>query len=253
MDKKVIGVFDSGLGGIVILNELVKNLPNESFLYIADEANVPYGEKSTEEVKDIVSNNCEYLLKNNAKMIVIACNTATTNSNHIDLEIPVVGVVEPTARQVYSLPHKSNVLLLATSVTVKSNSYQKILKDYNVSSVACPEFVKIVEENLYHTNEAKELIKNKLDAYKNKNIKGVILGCTHFELLKNYVQDIFPDAKIFSSSTVMVEEVKAILKKENLCSSNKTREVIIQSTNETSDIPNKIPWFESSYTFKVKK
>jgi len=253
MNKKNIGVFDSGLGGIVILNELAKALPFEDFLYIADELNAPYGEKSKEEVRDIVSNNCKYLYEKKSKMIVIACNTATANSDHVKLDIPIVGVIEATAKQVYELPKKSNVLLIATNVTVNSKSYHSYLEDYNVFSIGAPEFVSIVEDNLYNTKKAKNLVLNKLSIFQKENISAVILGCTHFELLKEFVQDAFPNAKIYYSSKIMVDVIKQELLKYQIQEKNKFGKIVIESTKNISNIPDKIPWFEKKYVFKTKK
>ncbi|MGI6710075.1 MAG: glutamate racemase [Bacilli bacterium] len=253
MNKKVIGVFDSGVGGIVVLNELVKALPNEEFLYVADEQNSPYGEKTKEEVREIVSKNCNYLYEKNSKMIVIACNTATANSDHIKLDIPIIGVIETTAKQVYELPKNSNVLLVATNVTVNSKSYQNYLKDYNVFSIGVPEFVKIVEENLYSTQEAKTLVFDKLSKFQKEDIKAVILGCTHFELLKDFVQEIFPKAKVYSSSKVMADEVKNTLIRKRMLETNNFGKIIIESNKKNSNITDKISWFEREYIFKTKK
>jgi len=253
MNKKVIGVFDSGVGGIVVLNELVKALPNEEFLYVADEQNSPYGEKTKEEVREIVSKNCNYLYEKNSKMIVIACNTATANSDHIKLDIPIIGVIETTAKQVYELPKNSNVLLVATNVTVNSKSYQNYLKDYNVFSIGAPEFVKIVEENLYSTQEAKTLVFDKLSKFQKEDIKAVILGCTHFELLKDFVQEVFPKAKVYSSSKVMADEVKNTLIRKRMLETNNFGKIIIESNKKNSNITDKISWFEREYIFKTKK
>lgn len=253
MNKKVIGVFDSGIGGIVVLNELVKALPNEEFLYVADELNSPYGEKTKEKVREIVSKNCNYLYENNSKMIVIACNTATANSNHINLDIPIIGVIEATAKQVYELQKNSNVLIVATNVTVNSKAYHNYLKDYNVFSIGAPEFVSIVEKILYCTQEARDLVFNKLGKFQDENIKAVILGCTHFELLKGFVQEVFPNAKVYYSSKVMVDEVRNTLIKQQMLETNGLGKITIESTKSNSNIPNKITWFERKYIFKTKK
>ena len=154
MNKNLpIGVFDSGIGGLTVLYKLIEMFPNEDFVYVGDTLNLPYGTKTKEQLRTLVSNVSNYLNELPVKSIVIACNTATTNSGHLKetLDLPIIGVIEPTAN--YALNISENILVLATNVTIDSNAYQDIInankKDPNSKQfyVKCSDFVDAIESN----------------------------------------------------------------------------------------------------------
>ena len=123
--KRPIGVFDSGIGGITVLDSLIDLLPNEDFIYVGDTLNVPYGVKTPAQIEELVTNVTKYLLKQNVKAIVIACNTATANSKHLKniTDIPIIGVIEPTAKKAIEVTKRNKIAVLATQATVNSRAY----------------------------------------------------------------------------------------------------------------------------------
>ena len=187
MNKNLpIGVFDSGIGGLTVLYRLIQMFPNEDFVYVGDTLNLPYGTKSKEQLKKLVSNVSNYLYNLPVKSIVIACNTATTNSKHLKntIDIPIIGVIEPTAK--YALNISENILVLATNVTIDSNEYQTIInqnkKDPNSKQfyLKCSDFVDAIENNEINTPYSYKLVADKLKDLKNEKIDVIICGCTHF-------------------------------------------------------------------------
>ena len=201
LDKNLpIGVFDSGIGGLTVLNRLIEMFPHEDFVYVGDTLNLPYGVKSKEELKKIVSRVSKYLYDLPVKAIVIACNTATTNSGHLkdEIDIPVIGVIEPTAKK--ALEISNNILVCATNVTIDSHAYQDII-DKNVSDASskqfylkCSDFVDAIESNIIDTKESYDLVEKKFNDIKDENIGVIVCGCTHFGLYEKEFKSIFPNA-----------------------------------------------------------
>lgn len=178
-----IGIFDSGIGGLSVYETIKSTLPNENLIYLADESNCPYGTKSKDEVRKITLKNIEYLQNLGAKLIVIACNTAT--SSIFDLieqkKDNLIGVIEPTAN--YALEKTSGKIgLLATNLTIDSKIYDKYLGEYLVASEGCSDLVLRIENNDLNSEEIRGLISHHLN--KVKIADTIILGCTHFKFIK---------------------------------------------------------------------
>lgn len=235
MNNRKIGVFDSGLGGLSILKELLKVLPNENYLFYEDSINNPYGEKNDDELFLITSKIVEYLINNDCKIIVIACNTATTSCMKKLREkyknTIFVGTV-PAIKMSHDANMK-NTLLLATNYTIKSERVKELLNEYK----ACNQNIYVVSgENLANLIELgnKDDIYNLLDKlllpYKNK-IDSIILGCTHYPLVKDIIKKILPNVEVFEGSLGVALEVKHQLEFANLISfSKKQGNVIIKNT-----------------------
>lgn len=191
-----IGVIDSGVGGITVLRELIKKLPNEKFIYIGDEANFPYGEKSTEQLKSFAINLCEKLKQKNIKLLVIACGTMTANAfdvikNYVD--VPVVGVVQPAVDDAIACTNNNNIGVLATKATINSNIFEKSIqekiKNANVISVAAPKFVEFVQNSIQmvENSPSQDLmyyVEKYTKSIKENQCDTVILACTHFPPLQ---------------------------------------------------------------------
>lgn len=229
--KTKIGFFDSGMGGTTIFNAVKNLLPDEEYFYIADSKNCPYGEKSDEELREIVTKNTEELINWGAKIIVIACNTATVKC--IDYlrekypEITFVGT-EPAIKLAASTDAK-NILVLATPGTVQSERAHQLLQEnqkfgQRINLLACPGLADTIENTLkfddkYQAlplmNEEKLVIAHKLyelfaDVNDTPNV--VVLGCTHYSLIKPEIQNFFPNATLIDGSEGIAHQVENVLK-----------------------------------------
>ncbi|TDM15730.1 glutamate racemase [Macrococcus bovicus] len=217
---KPIGVIDSGMGGLTVAKEIMRQLPNESICYLGDVARCPYGPRSPEEVKQFTIELAQFLLKKEIKMLVIACNTATAvalKPLQEMLSIPVVGVIEPGARTALMTTTNSHVLVLGTEGTVKSDAYRKSIQAINpnvdVHSVSCPRFVPLVEQIAYKDPVVTNIVIHQtLKEWRLDPADTVILGCTHYPLLKGYIEDYFNGEKtVISSGLETAREVSALL------------------------------------------
>ena len=226
MTNYKIGIFDSGIGGLTILKEINKIISNENILYYADSNNNPYGNKSDEELLKITTNIVKYLKNKNCKIIVIACNTATTrcikNLREKFPELIFIGT-EPAIKMACDLKYK-NTLVLATTATIRSKSIKNLISKYKnndqqIYLQACEGLAHAIETN----NEYKidNLLKLYLTNYQDKNIDSIILGCTHYPYIKEKILKFFPNAKIFDSSKGVANETKKQLLSHNLQSNSK--------------------------------
>ena len=205
-----IGVFDSGLGGLTVARALLEGLPQESILYVGDTKRCPYGPRDQAEVRDFACEIVAWLVERKVKMIVIACNTATAASLEVlqhELNIPVIGVIEPGARAAVNATRTGNIGVLATQGTVQSMSYvralQKLDPDARITQCAAPRFVELVEDTLAHARKnigvftselfdaehAKDIVRETLEPLQGQGIDTVVLGCTHFPMLSKQIQE----------------------------------------------------------------
>ncbi|MGC6508410.1 MAG: glutamate racemase [Myxococcota bacterium] len=218
-----IGVFDSGIGGLSVLSAIKTALPNEPLLYLGDTARVPYGSRSPETIVRYTQRVAGHLLKRGVKALVIACNTATTygyeavNTRCIELGIPVVGVIQPGAQAASALKSVSTVAVLGTVATVNGGQYTKELQALNpnirVIGKACPLLVPLVEEGWLNDHITEQIIVRYLNEIEGKP-DAIILGCTHYPLLKHTFERILPKVTIIDSASVAAKALKRILKTE---------------------------------------
>ncbi|MBQ8433759.1 MAG: glutamate racemase [Clostridia bacterium] len=192
--NRPIALFDSGIGGLTVLQSVVEVLPNENYVYLADNAFFPYGVKSYHELEKRIKIITKYLVSLDAKAIVIACNTASLHLEAIKkiAKIPVVDVITPTCNKVFGVTQNNKVCLLATDATVRSQRYQQILQNRGIDVVAvgCSDFVPLAENGSYESAWADDIICQKLSGVTNENFDTVILGCTHFGLLKESITQV---------------------------------------------------------------
>ncbi|WP_423188772.1 glutamate racemase [Alkalibacterium sp. f15] len=222
--NKPIGLLDSGVGGLTVLKAVIDCLPNESIVYIGDTKRCPYGNRSKEEIIEYTLELVQFLMDQHVKMIVIACNTATAHTLEIvknKVDIPVIGVIEPGSEAAVRLTKSKKVGVLATVSTVDSGFYEKSIlgkdESIHVKSLACPEFVEIVEKNLYETVEAKKIVEKRLESFKTGNMDTVILGCTHFPLLTPFIQErLGIEVTLIDSGALTSYEVEKVLKEFKL-------------------------------------
>ncbi len=224
MNKK-IGIFDSGIGGLTTLAEIKKILPNEEYIYYADSKNNPYGEKTTEELTKITKRIVNYLLKRNVKLIVIACNTATTKCiTTLRNEYPNMIFVgtEPAIKVACDNNYK-NTLVLATPGTISSDRTHELIEKYkknneNIYLVACDGLANAIETNNH--NKIDEILHYYLDQYKDYNIDAIVLGCTHYPIIRDKIQSFFKNAILIDGNIGVAKEVKRQLEVNNLLTNN---------------------------------
>ena len=211
MDSRPIGVFDSGLGGLTVVKSIKALLPSESIIYFGDTARVPYGNKSRELIKEYSSEITEFLVKKDSKMVVVACNTvsamvlSTLKKNN---SIPILGVIEPGVAEAISITNNKYIGVIGTIATVNSDAYNTALKalDSNIETIsqACPLFVPLAEEGWLEGDVVNMVVAHYLSPLKEKNIDTLILGCTHYPLLKNAI------ANQFNKTTVLIDSADAV-------------------------------------------
>lgn len=221
-NNKRIGVFDSGLGGLTVMDSLTDAMPNESFIYFGDTANMPYGTKTNEEITRFVISNVEFLMSFDIKAIVIACNTADSvvreKLNGL-YDLPIFGVIEPTAKRAASATKSGKIGVIATNAAVESGAYERAVKKFapeaQVTSVACPKLVPLIEQGHFIRGDesAVRALGEYLKPLKEKKIDTLILGCTHYPLLSQTVGDMLPGVELISSSAAVADVVKAELEK----------------------------------------
>lgn len=244
-----IGIFDSGMGGLSVLKEATKILPKESFIYYGDGKNIPYGTKSIKELIKLSDTICSYLiLEHHVKAIVIACNTATSAAvaylrNKYD--IPIIGM-EPAVKPAVSSCFGGQVGVLATQVTLREEKFQKLASLYNentsIVELPAPNLVHLVEQGIVDGEVAKIEILKALNGYE-KTLDGIVLGCTHFVFLKNYMTFLLDkNIQIFDGNMGTICNLKQILKAKNQLSndSNGVVEIINSAGKHFVDLSWKL-------------
>ena len=218
---KRIGVFDSGIGGLTVLEELKKVLPNEDYLFFADSKNCPYGEKSDTELFDITSNIVNYLINKECKIIVIACNTATTRcikylrDKYKDMIF--IGT-EPAIKVACDRDYK-NILVMATPATIASERTSILVNDNkkeyeNIYLVPCEGLADAIEND--DISKQEEIVSSIYEEYKNKNIDAIVLGCTHYPHIKDLISKYFIDAALLDGGNGVARETKRQLERMNM-------------------------------------
>jgi glutamate racemase len=236
-----IGIFDSGIGGLTVVKEIINILPNEDIVYLGDTARVPYGNKSKDTIIKYSIQNTKFLLKHKIKLLVVACNTSSSYSLSILKKkfknLPIIGVVIPGAKAACEKTKSGKVGVIGTKATIKSNSYIKAIKKFSknvdVYAKATPLFVPLIEEGwideiyenskytykqrINHRNIIKRVAVEYLKPLKKKNIDVLVLGCTHYPAIKGILKDIMgKKVEIVDSAVETAKSVKEILVRNNL-------------------------------------
>ena len=229
--EKSIGIFDSGIGGLTVLKELCRVLPHEKIIYLGDTARVPYGTKSSATIKRYALEDAHFLIRQGIKLLVIACNTASANATSYlkqRLSIPIVEVIGPGARQAALSTRIGRVGVIGTEATVRSNAYATEIKrfkpDIEVLSRPCPLFVPLVEENWdgpedeAYLKELKALtVKRYLGTLRDQGIDTLVLGCTHYPLLRESIEDFMgAGVALIDSARETAQEVLTVIGDMNL-------------------------------------
>ncbi len=222
MDRRPIGVFDSGVGGLTVFKELEAALPAECFVYLGDTARVPYGTKSPETVGRYGTEAARFLKKHDVKMLVVACNTVSAvavDAVAEEARVPVIGVILPGARRAVSLSKRGRIGVIGTRATVASEAYPRAIlalrEDAEVFSQPCPLFVPLAEEGWTDNDVARRVAETYLASLKEAGVDTVVLGCTHYPLLAGTIAEVMgPDVTLVDSAGAVAAEVKEWLSRE---------------------------------------
>jgi glutamate racemase len=218
MDNRPIGFLDSGVGGLTVVRQLFRQLPNEEVIYIGDTARMPYGPRPAEEILRFTWDMVNFLLAKNVKMIVFACNTATAvalDTIRAQVDVPVVGVILPGANAAVQQTKTGKIGVIGTQATIKSNSYVNALharsSELEIVSLACPAFVPLVESGDFDNYASRRIVSETLQPLIGK-VDTLILGCTHYPLLAEQIQAVMgKDIKLVDSGAEAVRDVSVLL------------------------------------------
>ncbi len=230
MDNSPIGIFDSGIGGLTVANAIHKILPKESLIYFGDTAHFPYGEKSADSLKYYAIRITQYLLRKQCKMIVIACNTASSVAYETVKDfagnIPVINVIDPVVQEIVSNRKLEKIGVIGTKGTIKSDVYAKKIKSLNkklqVESQATPLLAPMIEEGFFNNKISRTVIGSYLSKSKLKKIDSLVLACTHYPLIRPEIEEYYnKQVHIFDSADIVAQYVRDVLKKKNLLANSK--------------------------------
>jgi len=221
-----IGIFDSGIGGLTVAHAVRQALPNEQIIYFGDTAHLPYGDKSTAAIQAYSVKICDVLLKQNCKVILIACNSASAAAYelvkaYIGSKALAMNVIDPVIKHLASHPEGSKVGLIGTRQTISSNIYKKCVDENNLpiflESLATPLLAPMIEDGFYNNNISRVLIHEYLSMEKLQGIDSLILGCTHYPLVKSEINDFYSGkVNVIDSSEIVAQALKAFLTEKGL-------------------------------------
>ena len=226
-DQLPVGIFDSGVGGLTVMKEITRLLPEEDLIYLGDTARVPYGTRSPETVIRYSLKNARFLMSEGIKILVVACNTSSAVSLELLSEqfpVPVVGVVEPGAKAAVAATSVKKVAVIGTEATINSGAYERAIKAIDnsiiVMGVPCPLFVPIIEEGWIEGDVVSLTAEKYLSSLRNNSVDSLVLGCTHYPMIKNIIKEIV-QIPLIDSAVETAKEVARILEGENLLRVNK--------------------------------
>ncbi len=219
-----IGVFDSGVGGLTVAREIMRHLPNENIVYFGDTARVPYGSKSRDNIIRFSRQIIRFLETKEVKAIVIACNTASALALDVvqcEVDVPIIGVVEPGARAALEMTETNKIGVIGTEATIRSAMYEKIIQglkpEASVVGKACPLFVPLVEEGFAKHDVTKEIIDYYLAPLMETDIDSLILGCTHYPLLRSRIREYVGDKiTLVNPAYETAMDLKSLLESEDM-------------------------------------
>ncbi len=229
--NEMIGIFDSGIGGATVLKEILKELPNYQYLYYSDSFNNPYGDKSEEDLKNITWNVCKYLVDQGCKIIVIACNTASAICKEYlrqEFKVPIIAI-EPAIKMVYDFNYDSKTLVLATKGTLNSKKFRELYNKYDNHKTViyeCRGLADLIEQN--EREKIREYLKKHLENY--KGVSNVVLGCTHYSLIKEEIKEVLGNVNFYDGNKGVVKELKRKIEMINL--SQGKQKIIFKDTTD---------------------
>ncbi|MBR3162518.1 MAG: glutamate racemase [Clostridia bacterium] len=236
MNENPIGIFDSGVGGLTVLAEIKKRLPSEDIIYLGDTAHFPYGDKSKEDIVEYSRENVKTLIKKHAKIIVIACGTATSQAIDVlkeEFNVPIVGIIEPTVQYIKERNIKE-IGVIATEGTIRSGAWENKLKnavpEIHVINKACPMLATIAEEGRALGEEGRQVIKEYMKPFKENKIDKIILGCTHYPIYEKLIdEELGYNVELINTGVTVANSIKDLLKNYDIQSIQKkgSEEVIL--------------------------
>jgi len=259
MNNQPIGVFDSGVGGLTIVPHLLRTLPQERLIYFGDTARTPYGSKALSTIKKFTEEIVEFLLEKNVKMIAIACNTVTSTClEELQVkypQIPIVGVIEPAVKKIIgTAKENAKIGVIGTKVTIENKAYSNAIEKYGkyltVYEKACPIFVPLIEEGLIDNEITDLAVRHYLRDFSEENkIDYLVLGCTHYPLIKKSIAKTLLDVEIINPSEEMVYGIETVLRENDLLAEKPQKDNIIYASDLS---PNIINMIKSMFTDKVR-
>ncbi|MBW9172971.1 glutamate racemase [Clostridium estertheticum] len=241
--ERPIGFFDSGVGGISVLKESLKVLPNEDFVYFGDSLNAPYGIKNVNEVRKLTFKAVDFLLEKDVKVVVIACNTATSAA--IDAlrrrykDIPIIGI-EPALKPAVEVSRGKSVIIMATPMTLTEKKFDNLMKLYNkevdIIPLPCAGLVELIENGIIDGDEINEYLKGKLKEFSHLDVAAIVLGCTHYPFIKKELIKIVGEKTIIIDGSIgTVNQLKRQLTSNNLLNEKTTKGIVTIYSSSTND------------------
>lgn len=226
LPSEAIGLFDSGVGGLTVMQQIMCMLPHERLIYFGDTARVPYGNKGSHTIVRYSIENTISLLEMNIKLLVVACNTASALALaklRQLFKLPIIGVIEPGAEKAAAVTRNQRIAVLGTKGTIQSGAYQAAIKriapQATIIPIACPLFVHLVEEQWLDHAATRLIVREYLSPLQGKDVDTILLGCTHYPLLSEIIQqEVGGNVAIVDSASTCAEQVSALLQKNNLLS-----------------------------------
>lgn len=251
MEKRPIGFFDSGVGGLSVLKEARKLMPNEDFIYFGDSKNAPYGIKNVDEVKELSIQASEFLLSHNVKAIVVACNTATSAAiedlRKIYKDLPIIGI-EPALKPAVELNQSGKIVIMATPMTLAEKKFNNLMEKYKTTSeiipLPCPGLVEFIERGVLEGEEIRSFIREKFSSVAHSKIAAVVLGCTHYPFIKNELYKVLGnEVTIIDGSRGTSTHLKRMLEEKKWINNrNEKGKVMIFNSSEKDELIKISEW-----------
>ena len=263
MDNRPIGFFDSGLGGLTSIPYLRQELPEERVIYFGDTARTPYGSKAVTTIRRFSAEIADFLVKSDVKMIVIACNTVSaTCLDELQKrfpQIPILGIITPAAEEAARICAPGSRLgIVGTKVTIASHAYRDFIgrfdPDFEIHEAACPAFVPLIEEGIIDNEIMDMTIRYYMDDFVRENrLDTVILGCTHYPLIKGNLARLYPGLSIINPSSIVISRVKKVLTERDMLAENSNFTDVFYASDLSENFINMIDHiFEENEDKKVK-
>ena len=230
-NNKPIGFLDSGVGGLSVMKEAIKIMPNENYIYFGDSKNAPYGVKSTKEIRDLTFKAVEFLISKGIKGLVVACNTATSAAvrelRTVYPDMPLVGI-EPAIKPAVELGRDGKILIMATPMTIKQDKFKVLLDKYKdkaeIVPIPCAGLMEFIESGVLDGIELEYYLKEKLSDYSSENVSSVVLGCTHYPFVKDSISKILgKNVEVIDGGEGTAREIKRRLAEKNPLNTNTTK------------------------------
>ena len=238
--KTKVGVFDSGIGGLTVLKECIKQNPNYEYIYYSDSIHNPYGEKTEEEVQRISDNITSFLISKKCKIIIIACNTASaTSADYLRKKYPNISfiAIEPAIKPAYlNRNKKENCLVMATPITINSQKFNKLYKTYtndHFYKIPCENLANLIETG--DKKKIKDYLEYHLSKYKNK-VSSVVLGCTHYPMIKKEIKEVLGNIDFYDGSKGVAKQLKKVIEENEIKKEKETKITWIDSSNKKEKI-----------------